>query len=177
MAYNNDRTERAKLHRQWIDEQDRPCRKCGAHGVREIHRKTPGYLGGKYIPVNCEVLCYGCHRLGHPNSKFMVGDKVVINGRSPVYLGLGRRSPRTIIAIEYDPVKQCNFYTLGSNGRGSSLDGQPLEGMQFYKFRSYQLQRYIPRKYGKRRYRMRPDDSRLTGRIDQEKTAGSILTH
>lgn len=169
MAYKNERTDRAKLHQAWVVEQDRPCRACDCHGSREIHRKTPGYLGGKYTRVNCEVLCFDCHRGAHPNSKFRTGDRVCINGRTPVYIELSRHTPRTIITIEYSRAKECNYYTLGSNGQGEAADGQPLEGIQYYKFRSYQLRRYTPRKYGRRRYRMKATDSRL-----MSKTSGLL---
>lgn len=178
MAYTNDRTERAKLHRLWIEVENRPCRSCGHDDLpREIHRKTPGYLEGKYTVRNCEVLCLNCHRGQHPNSKFRVGDRVFVNGRTPAYINLSRGTPRTVIAVEYNPIRECNYYTLGSNGRGESADGQPLDGIQFYKFRSYQLARYLPRKYGKRRYRMKPTDPRLTHKISPIKTPVNTSAH
>jgi len=177
MVYTTDRTERAKLHQSWVVEEDRPCRACGAHSCREIHRKTPGNLGGEYTPENCEVLCFNCHRREHPNSKFMIGDRVCINGRTPAYIMLTRHSPRRIISISYSQAMRCNFYTLGSNGRGEAADGQPLEGIQFYKFRSYQLIRYQPRKYGRRRYRMKASDPRLSHKSSPVKTPVNSLAH
>ncbi len=176
--YSSDKTERDKLHKAWIEEDNRPCAYCGTiDSPREIHRKTPGHLGGLYTSENCEVACFSCHREQHPNSKFRVGDRVFINGRTPAYIELSRHTPRRIVAIEYSTSRECNYYTLGSNGRGEAKDGQPLEGIQYYKFRSYMLVRYTPRKYGKRRYRMQPDDARLTSKSRPVETPVNTSGH
>jgi len=150
--YTNQQTIRNGLHRQLIDIEDRPCVKCGSRDRREIHRIIPGYLGGEYIRDNVEVLCYGCHRAEHPNSKFRIGDRIVLNGRTPDYIDLARHRPRTIIAVRYDHNKECNFYLVGSNSKGVNTgNGNPLEGYSDYWFRSYQLHK--PRRYHfKRKY-------------------------
>ena len=116
----------------------------------------------------CQAECRQCNLAKHPFSKFRLGDRVCINCRTPAYVELVRHTPRRIVSIRYDAVKQCNFYTLGSNGRGETRDGQPLEGIRYYEFRSYQLARYQPRKYGKRRYRMHPGDPRLMSKSDTD---------
>ena len=149
MAYKNDRTERARLYRKWVLELDLPCAKCGSRDKREIVQSQD----------NCQVLCRQCNLTEHPFRKFLIGDKVRVNERTPDYLDFTeyeKTRPRTIISIRYDPVKLCNFYTLGSNGKGKMKDGQPLEGFNIYEFRSYQLKPYLPRAYHhKRRYRRR----------------------
>ena len=149
--YKNAQAQRHQLHKQLIDEQNTPCA-CGSFDRREIHRKVP-QLG--YLPDNVLVRCFNCHHfIDHPNSKFRVNDRVVLNGRTPQYIDLARHRPRTVIAIHYDPVKQANYYRLGSNGKGEARDGQPLDGIQFYEFRSYMLLAYKPRYYHfKRQYR------------------------
>ena len=178
MAYTTDATERNKLHKAWIDEENRPCAYCGAVDVpREIHRKTPGHMGGTYTPENCEVACFPCHRGQHPNSKFRVGDRVCINGRTTEYITLTRHTPRRVVAIEYSASRECNYYILGSNGKGECNDGQPLEGIQFYRFRSYMLVRYTPRQYGRRRYRMKPDDARLTASSNRRQQKPNTAGH
>lgn len=81
-------------------------------------------------------------------SKFQVGDKVRLSGRCPAFTDLPRSRPRTIIQIRYDVVRQCNFYLLGSNGRGATGgDGNPRWGYWRYWFRSYHLEPYEPRRY------------------------------
>ena len=153
MAFRNDRTERARLQKLWITEQDRPCSICGSKDQRDIAHIVPYYMGGETTEKNCRVLCHVCNLAEHPSSKFLVGDTVRVNGRTPAYVDIARGSPRTIISIRYDSIKQCNFYRLGSNGKGNMKDGQPLEGFE-YEFRSYQLKPYKPRPYHfKRRYR------------------------
>lgn len=165
MSYQHNNTARIKLHHDWIDVENRPCAYCGAVDVsREIHRKTPGHLGGEYTPENCEVACYSCHRGQHPNSKFRIGDRVILDGRTPAGIDLTRHTPRRIVAIRYDARAQCNYYTIGSNGRGNMADGQPLDGYKLYEFRSYMLVRYSPRQYGRRSYRMQPGDPRLASK-------------
>lgn len=163
MAYRNDRTERARLQKLWIAEQDRPCSNCGSRDRREIAHIMPFYQGGQTTEDNCRVLCRQCNLAEHPFSKFLVGDTIRINGRTPDYLGFTeyeKSRPRTIIAIRYDPVRQCNLYLLGSNGKGKMKDGQPLEGYRLYEFRSYQLKPYEPRTYHfKRQYRHRQSSS------------------
>lgn len=160
MAYRNDRTERARLYRLWVIEQDQPCVRCGSRDQREIAHKIPYHRGGETTEKNCHVLCRACNLAENALSKFLVGDKVRINGRRPMSLGftdyeLSR--PRTIVKIRYDPQGQCNFYTLGSNAKGKMLDGQPLEGYRLYEFRSYQLYPYEPRPYHfKRQYVRKP---------------------
>jgi len=139
MAYTNQLTKRHRLHHELIDVEDRPCA-CGSRDRREIHRIIPGYQGGEYTEYNVAVLCFTCHRKAHPNSKFRVGDRASVNGRTPQYIDLPRHRPRTIIAVKYDADKQCNFYLLGCNGKGAnSGQGNPLEGYNDYWFRSYQL--------------------------------------
>jgi 5-methylcytosine-specific restriction endonuclease McrA len=39
------------------------CEDCGKKTDLEVHRITPGYKGGTYIPRNCQVLCKECHKL------------------------------------------------------------------------------------------------------------------
>lgn len=145
--YRNDRTERARLYRAWVIEQNRPCAKCGSLDHREIAHIIPYYLGGETTETNCRVLCRACNLAEHPFAKFQVGDRVVVNGRTPAYVPLQRHTPRTIVAVKYNQQKQCNYYLLGSNGRGNTADGQPLEGYRLYEFRSYQLVPYTPRPY------------------------------
>jgi len=159
MPYQNEATKRNRLHRQWIDQEDRPCAYCGAHGQREIHRVRNGKDGGTYREDNCVVLCFHCHHKIHANSKFRIGDKVKLSPRQdkykvPDYIDLDRSRPRTIIAVRYDKKQQCNFYRLGSNSKGTfASDGNPLNGFTQYKFRSYQLVKYEPRRYHfKRKY-------------------------
>ena len=148
MAYTNEQTERRQLHKELIDEQDLPCSKCSSRDRREIHRITPGHDGGKYTRDNVEVLCFPCHRNEHLNSKFRIGDSVMINGRTPYYIDLPRHRPRTIIAVRYDTNKECNFYLVGSNCSGANTgNGNPLNGFNDYWFRSYQLVAYQPRRY------------------------------
>ena len=169
MAYRNDQTERARLHKLWIAELDKPCVYCGGKVNREIH-----HLNGDHTETNedtCCVACYDCHKAKHPHSKFIVGDKIRLRQdiarkhRAPQHLDFTdyeMSRPRTIIAIRYDRTQQCNYYRLGSNGKGKMLDGQPLDGFNYW-FRSYQLIPYIPRTYHyKRGYTMQANDSRLT---------------
>ena len=142
MAYTNNLTERTKLHKQLITRDNTPCL-CGSLNKRQIHRLIPT-LG--YSISNIQVLCYMCHCKAHPHSKFIIGNKVVLNGRTPRWIDLAHHRPRTIIDIRYDTKKQCNFYLLGCNGRGAcSGQGNPLNGFNEYWFRSYQLQ--APRRY------------------------------
>ena len=162
MAYRNDRTERARLSRLWIVEEDRPCAICGSRDRREIGHITPYSVEPVTDEDHCQVECYACNRGKVKRSKFTLGDRVVVNGRTPAYVDLTRHTPRRIVSVRYDYHKECNFYTVGSNGKGECRDGQPLEGYLLYEFRSYQLLPYEPRKYGKRKYRMAPDDPRLT---------------
>lgn len=138
--FTNQQTERHKLHHQLIVLENRPCSnpKClTPFDRREVHRIIPE-LG--YIESNVLVLCFFHHRQAHPNSKFRIGDRVSVNGRTPAYIDLPRHRPRHIISIRYDRAKQCNYYTLGSNGRGAnSRQGNPLNGFTDYEFRSYML--------------------------------------
>jgi len=39
------------------------CEACGSKEKLEVHRITPGYKGGTYIPRNVQILCYDCHKL------------------------------------------------------------------------------------------------------------------
>lgn len=150
MAYRNDRTERAQLHKLWITELDKPCAECGSKLRREVAHKNPFHNGGKTTAKNCRVLCRQCNLAEHPFAKFLLSDKVRLNDRVPEridFTNYDRSRPRTIVRIRYDKLKQCNWYTLGSNGKGKMLDGQPLEGYRLYEFRSYQLIPYVPRAY------------------------------
>jgi len=144
MAYTNNLTARYKLHHQLIDVENKPCSNpdCQTpYDRREIHRIIHG---GEYCPDNVLVRCFSCHHfIDHPNSKFRVGDRIVLNGRTPAYIDLARHRPRTIIAVRYDPRKQCNFYRLGAGNTGA--DGNPLDGYTDYEFRSYMLLK--PRRY------------------------------
>lgn len=161
MAYRNDRTERARLYRKWVIDLDLPCAKCGSRVNREIAHIIPYYQGGETTEDNCRVLCRLCNLAEHPSSKFLMGDTVRVNGRTPAYLDFTdyeKTRPRTIISIRYDTVKLCNFYTLGSNGKGKMNDGQPLEGYA-YEFRSYQLKPYLARNYHFRRRYTRHETS------------------
>ena len=149
MAYTNNLTARHRLHHQLIELDNRPCSYPNCltpYYNREIHRIIHG---GEYVESNVEVRCFNCHHfIDHPNSKFRVEDRIVLNGRTPAYIGLARHRPRTIIAIRYDKDKQCNFYLLGSNNRGvNSGNGNSLEGFTDYWFRSYQMLPYEPRHY------------------------------
>ncbi len=173
MAYQNEATDRARLRRQMIDVENRPCSipNCPTpYDSRAIHRIRNGCNGGRYSKYNTTVLCYTHHKAEHPSSKFRVGEKVRLcndgdqKHQTPARLGftdyeLSR--PRTIIAIKYDKAGKCNNYKLGSNGKGKMLDGQPLDGYDYW-FRSYQLLPYIPRAYHfKRKYNIKAGDSRL----------------
>jgi len=164
MAYRNDRTERGRLARLWIVEQDQPCAICGSRDRREIGHIIPYSIEPITDEDHCQVECYACNRGKVKRSKFTLGDRVCINGRTPAYIDLTRHTPRRVVSIRYDHARECNYYTLGSNGRGETRDGQPLEGIRFYKFRSYQLIPYTPRQYGKRKYTLKPGDSRLTSK-------------
>jgi len=117
---------------------------------------VPYAHGGATDESNCRVLCRDCNIAERPLSKFSLGDKVRIhtNGNPkhavPDNLGFSDadlKRPRTIVKIRYDYNQQCNYYTLGSNGKGKLLDGQPLEGFRLYEFRSFQLIPYVPRRY------------------------------
>jgi hypothetical protein len=149
MAYTNDRTLRKQLHTELIDTADIPCAKCHSRDNREIHRIVPGHDGGEYTQDNVMVVCRECHlKHFHRLSKFRVGDIVMLNGRTPEFLDMPIHRPRTIISVRYDRQRQCNYYTLGSNGMGSNEGmGNPLDGYTDYEFRSYQLVKYEPRPY------------------------------
>lgn len=41
------------------------CSICSWIGPCDIHRKIPGFLGGKYTFENIMVVCPNCHRLEH----------------------------------------------------------------------------------------------------------------
>lgn len=161
MAYRNDATERARLHKLWIDELDLPCAKCGSRVRREVAHKNPYSNGGSTTEDNCRVLCRVCNLAEYPFAKFLLGDKVRLRNDSDKKHGIPDRldfsdyeksRPRTIVKITYDKSRQCNLYRLGSNGKGKMLDGQPLNGFD-YEFRSYQLIPYEPRRYHfKRQY-------------------------
>ena len=155
MAYRNDATERARLHRLWITELDLPCAKCGSRLKREVAHKNPFSNGGSTTEDNCRVLCRVCNLAEYPFAKFLLGDKVRLRNDGDKKHGIPDRlgftdyeksRPRTIVKITYDASRQCNIYRLGSNGKGKMLDGQPLEGFD-YEFRSYQLIPYEPRRY------------------------------
>ena len=132
-----ERDNHQQLHRQLISIEKRPCQRCGSLDDLELHRLVPR-LG--YVQDNVVVLCRPCHiEREHYQGKFKVGDKIFLNGRAPDYIVLKRYRPRTIIAIRYNREKECNFYTLGSNGRGA-CNGEPASnGFATYEFRSYQL--------------------------------------
>lgn len=155
MAYRNDATERARLRKLWITEQDKPCELCGSKLKREIAHKNPYSNGGETNEGNCRVLCRLCNLAEYPFAKFLLSDKVRLRNNGDKKHGIPDRlnftdyeksRPRTIVAIQYDKTKQANLYKLGSNGKGKMLDGQPLDGFD-YEFRSYQLVPYIPRRY------------------------------
>ena len=156
MAYINFLTQRNKLHHQLVEVENKPCLDCVSNTPfykREIHRVRHG---GEYTLDNVRVRCFNCHHfIDHPNSKFRVGERVVLNGRTPQHIDLPRHRPRTIIAIIYNKQKQCNYYLLGCNSRGSnSGQGNPLNGFNDYLFRSYMMIPYQPRLYHfKRNYR------------------------
>ena len=150
MANCQDRANHHKMRKILIEEQGRLCAVCGATTNLEIHRIIHGNKGGQYIEANCQVLCHKHHKPHHPLSKFHEGETVIVNGRSPDFIELERGRPRTVIAVRYDSQKQCNFYLLGSNGRGiHTLNGNPQLGFNEYWFRSYQLVRYEPRAYAR----------------------------
>ena len=147
--YVNNLTARHKLHHQLIDVENRPCSspEClTPYYNREIHRII---RGGEYTEANVLVRCFNCHHfIDHPHSKFRVGDRIMLNGRTPAYIDLARHRPRTIIAMHYDKDKQCNFYLLGSNNRGVNTgNGNTLDGYTDYWFRSYQMLPYQPKYY------------------------------
>ena len=162
MAYRNDATERARLRKLWIIDQDLPCIYCGSRVDREIHHHN----GDSSITNEdtCCVACRDCHIQRHPMSKFLIGDKIRFRNDGnlkhtiPAWLNFSdyeKSRPRTIVEIEYNRKDQCNYYTLGSNAKGDhfATNGQPLDGFSEYKFRSYQLIPYVPRRYHfKRQY-------------------------
>lgn len=154
MAYRTDRTERAKLYKLWVTKLDRPCALCGSRDKRNIAHMIPYYKGGETDKLNCRVLCRQCNLDEHPVSKFNLGSRVMLNGRAPAYIDLARHRPRTIIKIEYNNQRQCNYYLVGSNGQGANPDGgNPQDGYSAYWFRSYMLLPYTPRRYHfKRQY-------------------------
>ncbi len=82
-------------------------------------------------------------------AKLRVGDKVVMNHRSPVWLmeqfARPRRS-RTVVGSMYDPTRCCKFYLLGHKA------GHPHD-VGGYGFRSYQLTLYRPGPLGRPRLR------------------------
>lgn len=69
-------------------------------------------------------------------AKFQLGDSVVINKRTPLYLRdyLRRNRKRTITSIFYDERLQCRRYYLGTNNRG-----KVESNLAIYPFRSYML--------------------------------------
>lgn len=139
----NTPTDRGRLHYALITRQDLSC-PCGSRDRREIHRIVPG---GPYSSDNTEVRCFGCHHQLHSHTKFRLGSRVIVNGRAPAYIALERGRPRTVVSVRYDQQHQCNYYKLGSNGRGDTAgDGNPLNGIA-YEFRSYMLLPYQPRRY------------------------------
>ena len=164
--FRNDRIERAILFKSLIKQQDRPCVKCGSRDRREIAHIVPYYLGGETSEANCRVLCRSCNLSEHHASKFLIGDKIVLNGRTPASIDLARHRPRTIIDIKYNSQRRCNYYKLGSNGRGACADGQPLEGYD-YKFRSYMMLPYTPRQYHFKRHYKRVQSSIISCDIQQ----------
>ena len=46
-----------------IELADNKCEQCGKTKELEVHRITPGYKGGTYIPRNCQILCRECHKM------------------------------------------------------------------------------------------------------------------
>ena len=121
MAYRNDATERARLHRLWITEQDLPCAMCGSRVKREVAHKDPYSNGGSTTENNCRVLCRVCNLAEYPFAKFLLGDKVRLRNDSDRKHGIPDRldftdyeksRPRTIVAIRYDRAKQANLYKL-----------------------------------------------------------------
>ncbi len=82
-------------------------------------------------------------------AKFQLGDKVVMNDRSPTWLMEQFARPkrfRTVVGIIYDPIRQCNFHMLGHKA------GHPHD-VGGYGFRSYQLTLYSPGPLGRPRLR------------------------
>ena len=123
------------LHYQLVKVEGRVCHRCSADTSLDLHRLVPG---GEYVRDNVMVLCEECHTLVHYHGKFSVGDRVFLNGRTPAYVELARHRPRTVKAVSYDSQKQCNYYLLGSNAKGSCTDSSH-DGFGSYLFRSYQL--------------------------------------
>lgn len=80
-------------------------------------------------------------------AKFRVGEKVVVNKRTPLYVlaGLRRNRYRTITEVVYCPKKQCRYFHLGDNYRG------PRTHVDSYPFRSYQLDAAVAKKAGRPR--------------------------
>ena len=148
-----EREARRRLHHTLIDIQDKPCLWCGSRENRMIDRILEGFRGGKYIMPNVRVLCgepqssgvIACHTLRHNKRKFAVGDRVIVNGRCPVWLikQLRHNRLRTITSVFYDNQKQCCFYYLGINHSGASDD------LESYSFRSFMLQHPINRGVGR----------------------------
>lgn len=86
--------------------------------------------------------------------KFNVGDKVIVNKRSPKELlsQLRANRVRTITHRAYDPQKKATYYSLGHNYRGT------WDMVESYNFRSYMLSpvvkgRGVGRPSQKRKYR------------------------
>mgnify|MGYP001607823506 FL=1 len=69
-------------------------------------------------------------------AKFALGDKVVLNGRSPGYIAERHHRPRTVIGVRYNPQRRCCLYLLGDNYHGPKL---------LHWYRSYMLMEYRPR--------------------------------
>ena len=143
-----DREARRRLHHKFIDLDNTPCLWCGSLGNREIDRITEGKYGGQYRMSNVRVLCLECHIKRHNKQKFVVRDKVVINGRCPKWLAneLRHNRLRTITAVSYNPDKQCCYYSLGYNKlNDASYD------VEAYLFRSYMLHHPVARGVGRPR--------------------------
>lgn len=176
-----DRQARRKIHHQLIDIEQTPCAKCNATENLIIHRIKPGYMAGKYILKNCQVLCVDCHREAHNHSKFNLSDKVQINGKCPKWLlrQIRHNRKRTITSIYYDSDRQCCYYYLGNNYNGNS------DYIESYPFRSYQLHHVVNRGPGrprqKRKYTRHNVNTKCTVKSLSEKiereTGKEVVNH
>lgn len=173
MSYYNHPVERRKIHKELIKVQDLPCAYCGGRLNRQVHRINKD---GDYTEANCLVLCSACHRKVHNRSKFVIGDRVVLNGRAPKYVTLARHRPRTIIGVYYSRERQCNYYQLGSNARGEcSGYGNSTLGYTERLFRSYELEK--PRHYHfHRHYKKQIQSTCETPQSTRDSLGDKVLT-
>ncbi len=107
------------------------------------------------------------------SAKFRIGDKVVVNKRTPLYVlyGIRHNRARTVTEVCYDPVKQCRYFHLGDNYRGKRTQ------VDSYPFRSYQLDRAVHKKAGRPRLKRKYQRQAVlnTGSIPGQPKRGVLL--